>query len=141
MSKGYQTLDKLKQNQDNPKHAKQCNSRNSACFEFTGKNSTNHKMNYMYSIFFMVWTHQISPFCLFVTCKCKTCWLCWIALFWMIRIVLILVQFVQCLVSLQHMTSSSINYWLKRNLIKTNNLISNSAYKSSWTLFKKRVPP
>ena len=49
VSKGYQTLDKLKQNQDNPKHAKQCNSRKSACFEFTGKNSTNHKINYIYS--------------------------------------------------------------------------------------------
>ena len=48
MSKGYQKLDKLKQNQDNPKRAKQCNSRNSVCFAFTGKTSTNHKIDYMY---------------------------------------------------------------------------------------------
>ena len=68
----------------------------------------NHKKYCKCNLFFQIkWI---------VTCKCKTCCICWIALFW----TLVLVQIVQCLVSLWHMTTASINYWLKRNLIKTN---------------------
>ena len=37
VSKGYQTLDVLNQNQDDPNHSKLCNSRRAACFAFTGK--------------------------------------------------------------------------------------------------------
>ena len=48
VSNGYQTLDKLNQNQNN---SKQCNSRHSACFAFTGNNSTISKMNTEFNLY------------------------------------------------------------------------------------------
>jgi hypothetical protein len=50
VSRGYQSLEELNKNKDNPEHSRQCNStygRFSSCFSYTGNSNVSAQYNFL----------------------------------------------------------------------------------------------